>query len=292
MSILDRFSSRTRWCLIVLLGLLLLAGTTPVFAQDDQPAGDRPCASCHPAEADAWEVSPHALSPDPGATCRECHGDYVRGHPDEGMEPLTVDSSACADCHGETVAQWQGTVHAEANVQCIGCHMSHSQDLRLTDDRLCVSCHQEPVQNSFHAAHWYGDVACTECHMAEVVMPTRGQRISTDPFVPADQPAMGELVTINHDFTSVAADSCVACHTGGAGAVTFKDDPLLTELRTTQEQVVTLKQDLSETKTENRSLGQWLMIALGIGLGMGGFLGIAVTLLLAYVSRREVPHVS
>ena len=268
-----------------ILGLLLLAGASPVLAQDGQTGPDRPCAACHPQEAAAWAVSPHALDQPSGAACNDCHGDYVRGHPDEGLEPLTVDSSACKECHADTAAQWEGTVHAEANVQCIGCHLSHSQELRLTDDKLCVSCHQEPAQDSFHAAHWYGEVACVECHMAGTEMPQADQLISTGSPVKI-------LTPLDHDFVSVSSQNCISCHTQGVGAVTFNNDPLLAELRTTQAKVTDLSDDLAATKSENRSLGQMVLIGLGIGLGVGGFLGIAFALIVGYVSRREVTHVS
>ena len=113
--------------------------------------------SCHSGEKGTWQVAPHGELDEKGepvATCATCHGEYVEGHPDEGMIPLATDSSACIDCHEQTASEWEGTIHAESGMQCISCHLSHTQDLRVTSDHLCRTCHREALQDPLHSAHW------------------------------------------------------------------------------------------------------------------------------------------
>ena len=106
----------------------------PMTLEEKQGCG------CHSLEKESWQMSPHGqVSADgqPVATSATCHGEYVEGHPEKGMIPLATDSSACTDCHEQTAAEWKGTVHAEAGIQCISCHLSHTQDLR-GDERPTV----------------------------------------------------------------------------------------------------------------------------------------------------------
>jgi formate-dependent nitrite reductase cytochrome c552 subunit len=73
-------------------------------------------------------------------TFEDCHGPYVEDHPKTGTMQLTVDSAICETCHTTTFDQWAGSLHAQSGVQCIGCHLSHSQTFRLTDEALCGTC--------------------------------------------------------------------------------------------------------------------------------------------------------
>lgn len=162
---------RLTYLLLLVLGLAFVAllWPIPLHAATLTPDPDQPCADCHEAENATWQHSPHATTIDPvtgngGATCTDCHGAYLEDHPRTGVMTLKVDSTVCADCHVATFDQWQGTTHAEAEVECTSCHVSHSQTLRLTDEALCVSCHKEPVEDQFHTAHWVSEIACTGCH--------------------------------------------------------------------------------------------------------------------------------
>ncbi|HEX9926148.1 MAG TPA: multiheme c-type cytochrome [Anaerolineae bacterium] len=154
--------------LALLLGLGLPSLT---LADPPQPAGVDKCAKCHEDETEAWQNSVHAKSVTvddglPGATCEVCHGQYTSDHPKNDPMTLTVDSSICADCHASTFAQWEDSRHAQAGVQCIGCHMSHSQALRLTDEALCAACHHDQTRDDFHAAHTIAEATCTDCHLS------------------------------------------------------------------------------------------------------------------------------
>jgi hypothetical protein len=178
-----------------------------------------------------------------------------------------VDSAICADCHEATFTQWEGTTHAEADVQCISCHVSHSQTLRLTDETLCVSCHQQPIEDQFHTAHWADAVPCSACHVATPV---------TDHAL-ASSDLTGMLMTPSHDFVTVAVNSCLDCHREDVQAVSWTprkhDDPAGT---------ATLATQLHSAQNQLRTMGILTPVALGIGVSLGGFLGIVFML---FVSR-------
>lgn len=268
---------------LVLLGVaLLLAMPTVAHAQDSitDSSDTKPCSSCHSDEADAWGASPHAalVDPDTGhalATCTTCHGDYVRGHPDENSVPLVVDSSSCKECHEETWSQWESSTHGDEGVQCIGCHMVHSQEMRLTDDRLCTSCHRESLDDTLHQAHWQDTATCTDCHMA--VTATVSEAVAS---------AGGQLVATHapdHDFVSVSSAKCLDCHREDvkikAGVATA-----------TQAISVTAAADpkLAQAQQANHVLGVLSLANLGFGVGIGGILGIVFMIAYArFGSRRD-----
>ena len=82
-------------CLVLLLGLIL---PVAVLAESPVSTGAETCAECHEQETVAWQDSSHARVSNNeegtiGATCEDCHGAYIEGHPGEGVMRLTVDSS-------------------------------------------------------------------------------------------------------------------------------------------------------------------------------------------------------
>jgi hypothetical protein len=245
----------------------LAVGTA--YAQETPTPEEETCESCHSAEAETWQVSPHAELDDAGAplaSCESCHGEYQRGHPETDNMTLDIDSSVCNDCHEETAAEWHATTHAQANVQCIGCHKVHSQTLRLTEDKLCVACHKDPVQDEFHTAHWVGAVSCIECHMA-----TPG---TTD--VPV------------HDFVHVAAQQCLDCH---KEEIVAGPMPTATRLALAAPEQAENTRQLAvalDTATENNRFLLLLgPVLLGVGVGIGGILGIVFMLVTAYLEGRK-----
>lgn len=281
-----------RFTLLLLLGFLLAVTaqlwSTPAQAEALSPDPDKPCADCHEAENAAWQLSPHGMTIDPltghsGAMCTDCHGNYVEDHPRTGVMTLKVDSTVCADCHEETFTQWQGTTHAEADVGCTSCHLSHSQTLRLTDEALCVSCHKEPVADRFHTAHWVSEVACTGCHLTT---PTQAAIASTDP---ASVVAMS-IAAPSHDFVTVAAQECLDCHRSDVENATWLPNDAATaqaKLLVNAKRASTLATQLQATEGQVRALGIMTPVVLGIGLGVGGFLGIVFMLLLSYWGAKK-----
>jgi hypothetical protein len=268
-------------CLLV--GLFLLA-VAPVQAQSSEPDDLKPCGSCHSPEADAWLLSSHANVDEEngmaGATCEACHGAYVRGHPDNGVVALRVDSSMCHDCHAGVFSQWQESTHAQANVQCISCHSSHSQELRLTDQEMCRACHKESLVDSFHTAHWYIEASCTKCHLA--------------PSSRADALVMagngGLLATASHDFTTVSSEKCLDCHRSDIGNTGGRNDAYhlaLADLRSQSQRVAELDTRLAAARRTSYSLQVMTPMALGFGIGIGGILGIIFMALASRFSRKD-----
>ena len=170
----NRTATYSLFAIAGLVAVLALFSTV-AFADAPIPLQEDPgqCALCHQAEVQDWQTSPHAgamTSMDPaaltqcqenqgtdctclschtssfdptaqtvpheGVTCEACHGKFVEGHPENGEMKLSVDSSVCSECHTETHNSWENTAHAQAGVQCIGCHRSHTQNLRLDDEAL------------------------------------------------------------------------------------------------------------------------------------------------------------
>ncbi len=269
-----------------LLGLLLLAGTSPVLAQDEQPDPERPCAACHVQETEAWEVSPHALASNPelgdmtpGATCQDCHGEYVRDHPEDGLMKLTVDSSACETCHEDTFTHWEDTIHASAGVQCISCHQSHSQTLRLTDDQLCVSCHRESLDDALHLAHWQADAPCISCHMT----------VSYDATAMAAEGGASLVMVPSHDFVTVMSNNCLECHRQDVSRTASPTDQvaLKATLEAESHQNYILNTKLDAAQRSNRTLGTLSVVTLGVGLGGGGMLGVIFVLFMAHIEKRK-----
>jgi hypothetical protein len=215
------------------------------------------------------------------ATCEDCHGPYVRGHPDDGVMALTVDSDVCDTCHAGTFDQWEGSVHAQAGVQCISCHLSHSQTLRLSDETLCLSCHRDSVGDNFHLAHQLSDVTCTNCHPAP----------STDPSV-GTAAAGATIPAPDHDFVGIAGDSCVDCHRQFIGkeqvtTTLAASDMEPVKLVALASSVPELTAKVKTLETEELALATTSVTALGLGTGVGGVLGIVFVLAVGYVMQQR-----
>lgn len=270
--------------LVMALGLLF-----PALSLADPPDLEDPdtCVECHEEETDAWRNSPHGTTsaPDqlPEATCESCHGAYLEDHPDQGYMQLTIDSSVCEDCHTSTFEQWEHTQHQQAGVQCISCHLSHSQEFRLTDEALCSSCHEAEIDDIFHMAHTTSEVPCVDCHVS-VTIPQGVAVASTGP-------SSGPIAGPSHDFADVSAMSCIECHRDNVreepSSFTDVDWLVKSRLVAQAERVPELASELEATQQANKSLQTWLPVSLGLGLGIGGMLGIVAVLLLAHASRRE-----
>ncbi len=276
-------------CAAGLLACLALALPTTAWAQVE-PQNEEGCG-CHSAETEAWEQSPHGqpgVDGLPAATCEGCHGPYVRSHPDDGVMALSVDSDTCVACHADTANQWQGSMHAAAGVQCIGCHLSHSQTLRLSDETLCLSCHRDDVESGFHLAHRLGDVACTDCHLsppdeASVAKTMSGATVVT-------------IAAPNHDFAAISGDKCVDCHAqrlDGDQAINSSVKMLVSSDGANPDGVNAantapqLTAKLKTVESEKRSLVATSVMALGLGIGIGGVMGMILVLAAGYITQKR-----
>lgn len=316
-TITHRGVPRMGCCLIVLLALFLPA-TALAGPPEPDYEGPEKCAECHSAETEAWQDSPHAKAMntidhslqlacgeempsiecdclgchttdfDPvegtyafgGVTCEACHGPYVEDHPKSGIMQLDVDSSVCSDCHVDTYAQWEDSLHAQAGVQCIGCHLSHSQDFRLTDETLCGACHRDQIEDFAHTSHNVEGVTCTDCHLSSVSTHETTPLASADTFITHEAP--------NHQFTVVSSQACVGCH----GQAIHKEIHAVADDQVTNVQLLAMADQAPELATRlktaeqsNKSLQVMTVVSLGLGTGIGGMLGIVFMLVVGYISQ-------
>lgn len=313
--------------IVVLIGLLL---PLEIMAAPPSPGTEGPeiCAQCHPTETIAWQSSPHAKSMTSldqvhdeicseengdcqdclrchttdfnpllgsfsynGVTCQACHGSYVEGHPTDGLMPVDDGASACRECHPETYDQWLNSPHALVGVKCVGCHLPHSQDSRLTDETLCGSCHRLEVEDFAHTAHSAEDITCIDCHLSAPVPDEASLKLSAATL-------MGSGAVPSHRFTVVSSQGCIQCH-----GQTLHQEPVseastsetsasqttislgeLDEL-TLAQQIDDLSARLEREQQISKSRITMTVVCLGIGLGIGGMLGVMFMLGIAYISR-------
>lgn len=293
--------------------VLFLVCAPAVLADQPAPVDPNSCALCHQSEVQDWRSSPHAgamdaleghpdmvcpeagdpdcdcltchssgfdgATPVPasmGVTCDACHGPLVAGHPESGNMQLDVSSTVCSTCHVETHAEWQTTAHGEADVQCIGCHRSHTQNLRLDDETLCKSCHTDRLQDTGHAAHAQSGTNCIDCH--------------TSPSAVAVS-AEGAMPAPSHEF-SVAPESCQACHgetfhqsAGQAVAAGQVGETARVVAAQPAAPLTTAASQASE-EGDRRWLQGATIASLGVGIGIGGMLGIVFVLLVGFLLQR------
>lgn len=304
-------SGAIRQVVVCMTLLLVLALPMAVHAGEGQPqtAGPEQCALCHQAEAQDWQNSPHAQAAeaidhnalvnqcntsagedctclschttnfDPttqtfsgqGVTCEACHGPYVAGHPENGVMQLDVDSSVCSTCHTETHKAWEQTPHAQAGVQCIGCHRSHSQALRLKDEALCASCHRDQLQDYGHAAHLRTGVDCIDCH-------------SKPPSAKVDAKTADQPTAISTHQFSVDTQVCTECH-----QEMFQEDTQLVMAQPTALQLPAspAPADVVAAQASQRRLQGATALSFGLGLGIGGLSGIVFVLVISFIFAQQ-----
>jgi nitrate/TMAO reductase-like tetraheme cytochrome c subunit len=260
--------------------LLLILVALPAGVDAAPPVGAETCAECHIEETEAWQDSPHAHAVDAeagvlGATCEDCHGLYVEDHPETDVMQLSVDSSACQDCHTSTFQQWGQSIHAQNGVQCIGCHLSHSQEFRLSDEALCAACHRERLDT----AHAQSNVSCIDCHLSST---NRHQEVE---LASAGESSAGVPVA-SHDFTAVLSKDCMSCH----GQDVHREDMAQVSYVSSSaspECQPELIAKLEATERTNKSLQTMTPISLGVGIGIGGMLGIIFMLVVGYINQNR-----
>ena len=151
---------------------------------------------------------------------------------------ISEEGQACLDCHQEMnpgiVAQWWGSAHAQAEVDCYSCHQANEGDPAafehygfeiavIVSPNYCARCHAREAEEfaaSHHskAAQFIGSLdnilgeiveggpaainGCRQCHGSEVVYLGDGK------FDPATWPNSG-IGRVNPDGSR---GSCAACH--------------------------------------------------------------------------------
>ncbi len=267
------------------------------------------CVDCHTQEAESWSGSAHAFALDSaeeslrvacsseksfmdctclechttgyqeetgtfthsGVTCEACHGPYSDDHPQNGAMFLAGDSIMCQNCHANTHREWQNSPHGQANVQCIGCHQVHSQDLRLENVSLCESCHREQHGDDVvHTVHSSVGIACADCHLPSVQ--------AAHPAAELDVFVSRELAA-NHGFDTPAAGTCVNCHAQNSSMHPAVDAAAASD------RADRLALEFHETQKGARTWQTLSFVTLGAGLGMGGMLGAVFVLAVGFVYR-------
>jgi hypothetical protein len=318
---------RIWWALALacILGLLgtggALAGPPQDVPRSDGSQSPEACAKCHPDQVAEWTNSPHALaartpnflrtqalSAQPeqcltchstgfnpttgqfvseGITCDACHGAPSADHPDAPPMQLPVNSEVCRPCHAETYVQWQASGHGQRGVECFYCHRVHSQALRTDVDEQCQACHQTELTGTEHNDH--KGVLCSRCHMP----------ISQEP---VDRSACtglrshGPTEDAGHCVNCHAArihdsQSCVECHDSSRNVAGMGQAGMVRTTMATFQQplapVLTSEQPADTQLPESTSLPSAVVVALGVGMGIGGFLGLAVALVLTYAVNKR-----
>jgi formate-dependent nitrite reductase cytochrome c552 subunit len=192
---------------------------------------------------------------------------------------LDADSSVCSNCHAETYKQWQASLHAKAGVQCIGCHLSHSQDFRLTDEALCGACHRDRLEDFAHTTHKSAEVGCTDCHLSSAPVEETAALASA-------APSMGGHEAPSHSFTVVSSQACVGCHGQTSHEQAPRSDvtPVAdVRLLALADQAPELAAQLEAAEQAIKSLRVMTLVSLGLGMGIGGMLGIVFMLVVGYV---------
>jgi hypothetical protein len=216
-----------------------------------------------------------------GVTCEACHGAYQPGHPAETTMKLPLESTAtCRTCHEAAFSGWEKSKHAEKNIECFDCHLAHSQGVRTgSADKLCAACHSDQATEAAHSRHGINGVDCTSCHMAKQMTATAAGQ------------AGAQIAASSHSFL-VASDVCSGCHastihatgpgdTKAAGNVQAIAATTSAEAQppSADEKVVTeLRTQLSEVQNRLNSLRNMAVIAIGLSLAVGGFVGLVVGL--------------
>jgi formate-dependent nitrite reductase cytochrome c552 subunit len=188
---------------------------------------------------------------------------------------LGVNSASCQKCHTETYEQWQGSSHGQANVQCISCHLSHSQEFRLTDEALCDTCHRQQLNDFAHTTHAGADLTCTDCHLSAA---TRNPSGSAGP-----AEVTGSSTPPNHSFV-VTSQTCIDCHERTPAKSVFH---AIEPQNKGNEQTLELAARLKAAEQTNLWLKGLSVAGLGAGLGIGGMLGIVFVLVVGQLTRRR-----
>ena len=167
------------------------AMSDPVFVAaweaQGQPAN---CLSCHATEK---LVDGQTVLED-GVTCTVCHAPVSADHP-EAVMPTNISSRLCGDCHLDTFAEYETSVHGQDGMTCVNCHNSHSMTIRSSNvQELCSTCHTETTHFYGYSRHAQEGLLCVDCHL----------RVSDS------QPGEGHGQRV-HNF-AVDLETCNQCH--------------------------------------------------------------------------------
>lgn len=124
---------------------------------------DKPteCLACHTTGYDP-ETNTSEYE---GVACSVCHSPVNQDHPNEVM-PTNVSSRDCGNCHVDTFAEWETSVHAQEDLSCVRCHNSHTTEIKAEDAQaLCQTCHSDLVHYFENSTHSKEGLLCIDCHL-------------------------------------------------------------------------------------------------------------------------------
>jgi predicted CXXCH cytochrome family protein len=183
--------------LIGLLGALIfafpVAAATP-SVQPLQTGEPEDCRECHQITYAHWAESAHANTDGDEVACSTCHNPAPDSHPDKIM-PTDISSRMCGDCHKETFAQFETSVHQDNELACVNCHDAHGTTIKTESSaELCEGCHRENVHFFSYTPHAEQGLTCVDCHLN------------------IQDAVAGEAHGIRQHTFSVGLDSCRECH--------------------------------------------------------------------------------
>ncbi|OQY48431.1 MAG: hypothetical protein B6242_02280 [Anaerolineaceae bacterium 4572_78] len=263
------------------------------------------CYECHQTEVEEWAMSNHSVAAknenflqvwekeeyfgeclrchttgydkDSGeyafanVDCVACHNNLVEGHGenDDTTMSIPVDQSVCIDCHEFTHNEWRIGAHAENNINCINCHERHKPDTRLPKEKLCITCHSDIEDNFTHNTHQTTD--CIDCHM---------------PHPDTSIGQIGGTGAVGHSLF-VGTETCANCHDEEAHlsrevVATQAAPPEATQV------AIEILEDQANLESRVTLLQNSVVSSLGVGLGIGGFLGAVIILgIMTWTGHKE-----
>lgn len=148
------------------------------------------CLRCHTTGYDATT----GTYDKEGVACATCHPSDPAEHPQKIMQ-TDISSRMCGDCHVDTFAEWETSVHGQEELTCARCHNPHSNELRAGSMQdTCRTCHKEETHFFTFTAHADEGLLCTDCHLQT-----------------KSEPLGDGHSQIGHTF-SIGSETCTACH--------------------------------------------------------------------------------
>lgn len=106
-----------------------------------------------------------------------------------------ISSRLCGECHVDTFAEWETSVHGQEELTCARCHNPHSNELRQGSMQdTCRTCHKEETHFFTFTAHAEEGLLCTDCHLGT-----------------KSEPLGNGHSQISHTF-AVGTETCATCH--------------------------------------------------------------------------------
>ena len=165
-------------CRFLPLLMLLVAWSTPTFAEQGMAIDPATCLGCH---SDKISVREFAASVHGKNACTSCHVD-ITDLAKHMRKEIKVQKVQCERCHKKENAEHYTSVHVSKGVMCADCHTDlHVHKSWKGDKRKvvakCVQCHdkEKVYQQSVHgkgvAAGNMDSAACSDCHNLHAIKP-------------------------------------------------------------------------------------------------------------------------